>query len=515
MLNIHLPWSDGLIYWDAGSEGWDRIQKAAEPGEYKGAWTHWAFVKDAAAGEMAIYRDGALWHKEEGRTRPLSDAALAMIRAYADGNYKWSGRLADFRLWDKARTAEEIAADRSHRLTGREPGLVGYWPLDQIDPSGSTPDLAGNRPGDVKDATALPDDALAADLPPATTTAPAPQCRAGAGSRGCQGDAGAGTEARGAVAPSDSVLITILRYNEGRKRRLVRVKLKRMARDPFAFFRGTDHLYAAAWPDLRPPDAGPDIPICGDLHLENFGAYPHRRRGAPVRHQRLRRGGRGTLQPRPRPVRDEHLARRRGSGAHAMYRPWEWCSRTWTRTAERSAARTPNGRSMPGARLAKGPVWEILGKAALADQADLLDQNSERHKRGTRRIIRSKDRHPAIKPERRLAIRTAVEAYGDRKGRADFFKTLDVTGRVAGIGSLGLARYTVLVNGGGLSRTNRFFDLKECRPSAVLSCTDRAWPFPDESEAARVVRQGASSRPGRRRASTCWLSVRPLTDSGS
>ena len=70
-----------------------------------------------------------------------------------------------------------------------------------------------------------------------------------------------------------AVLEAILQFNRGRKRRLVRLKLRRMMGDPFTFFRGTNHLFAQAWPELRPPDVGPDILICGDLHLENFGAY--------------------------------------------------------------------------------------------------------------------------------------------------------------------------------------------------------------------------------------------------
>ncbi len=83
----------------------------------------------------------------------------------------------------------------------------------------------------------------------------------------------------------------------------------------------------------------------------------------------------------------------------------------------------------------------------------------------------------------------AVEAYWRDLGRAaPLRKTLDVTGRVAGIGSLGVLRYTVLVAGGGSSETNRLFDLKYCLPSSLEPCAARPWPFPDESDAARVVR---------------------------
>jgi len=35
------------------------------------------------------------------------------------------------RLWDRVRSPEAIAANKSRRLSGSEAGLVGYWPLDE------------------------------------------------------------------------------------------------------------------------------------------------------------------------------------------------------------------------------------------------------------------------------------------------------------------------------------------------------------------------------------------------
>ena len=35
----------------------------------------------------------------------------------------------DDRIWNVARTPEQIAANYTNRLTGTEEGLVGYWPL--------------------------------------------------------------------------------------------------------------------------------------------------------------------------------------------------------------------------------------------------------------------------------------------------------------------------------------------------------------------------------------------------
>ena len=115
----------------------------------------------------------------------------------------------------------------------------------------------------------------------------------------------------------DAVLEAIVQFNRGRKRKLVRLKLRRMLDDPFTFFRGTNHLFARAWPELHPPEVGPDILICGDLHLENFGAYRTSAGRFPLRYQRLRRRGGRPDQPGPRPVHDQHLPGRRAVDADA------------------------------------------------------------------------------------------------------------------------------------------------------------------------------------------------------
>lgn len=291
----------------------------------------------------------------------------------------------------------------------------------------------------------------------------------------------------GPAAGSESVLAAILRYNEGRKPRLVRLKLKRMARDPFAFFRGSNHLYAEAWRDLQPPDVGPSFPICGDLHLENFGAF-HDDKGdflydindfdealfAPCSLDLVRCATSIFLAA--------ELWRLTPLQASGMVLEF---LENYRSTVAGSNSRQAVDARVP--RLARGPIWDLLGKCALADQSGLLDRHTERRKLGTRRITRNKY-HPLLRPERFDAIRSAVEKYGTSSGRPEFFKTLDVTGRVAGVGSLGQARYLALVAGGGTAQTYRLFDIKECLPSSLRPVEARPWPFPDGSEAARVVR---------------------------
>jgi hypothetical protein len=41
------------------------------------------------------------------------------------------GAIDDLRIWNVARTGQEIRSFMGQELTGKEPGLVGYWPMDE------------------------------------------------------------------------------------------------------------------------------------------------------------------------------------------------------------------------------------------------------------------------------------------------------------------------------------------------------------------------------------------------
>ena len=47
----------------------------------------------------------------------------------SDPDAGFDGFISDLRIWNYARTQSEIQADMHKRLTGNEPGLVGYWPM--------------------------------------------------------------------------------------------------------------------------------------------------------------------------------------------------------------------------------------------------------------------------------------------------------------------------------------------------------------------------------------------------
>jgi hypothetical protein len=58
-------------------------------------------------------------------------------------HFFFAGQITEVCIWNKARTQQEIQSDMNKRLTGKEEGLVGYWPLNEG--SGNTvTDKTGN-----------------------------------------------------------------------------------------------------------------------------------------------------------------------------------------------------------------------------------------------------------------------------------------------------------------------------------------------------------------------------------
>lgn len=73
------------------------------------------------------------------------------------------------------------------------------------------------------------------------------------------------------LAPDRDPVATILEQNATLIARLVPLRMERMSRSPFAFFRGTAQIMAA---DLaQQPVSGEMVQACGDCHLANFGLF--------------------------------------------------------------------------------------------------------------------------------------------------------------------------------------------------------------------------------------------------
>ena len=118
-----------------------------------GRWTHLAATREGST--LRLYVDGALAKTFENYTTlsPWSsdyphDLTLGGVDggyAYASGLFQrnnisrsFAGAMREARVWNVARTDEEIAKNYDRRVHANEKGLVGYWPLDGADEAGAT-----------------------------------------------------------------------------------------------------------------------------------------------------------------------------------------------------------------------------------------------------------------------------------------------------------------------------------------------------------------------------------------
>jgi hypothetical protein len=108
VLNVHLPWSDSNVYFDAGngSGAYNRIFKNVSSSEYQG-WHNWVFTKNASTGQMKIYLDGTLWHSGTGLTQIIGTPNGAKYIGSSGLNFH-RGRIGVLHLYNRELSATEI-----------------------------------------------------------------------------------------------------------------------------------------------------------------------------------------------------------------------------------------------------------------------------------------------------------------------------------------------------------------------------------------------------------------------
>jgi hypothetical protein len=134
-LNIHMPWSNGRVYFDCGNAGagYDRIDKQATVAETEGLWQHWAFTKNTATGVMNIFLNGTLWHTGTGKTLPINIQKFVLGIDNAINNI-YFGTVDELAIFDAELSATTIANWMRKKITNTHPNyanLVAYYPLNE------------------------------------------------------------------------------------------------------------------------------------------------------------------------------------------------------------------------------------------------------------------------------------------------------------------------------------------------------------------------------------------------
>jgi probable HAF family extracellular repeat protein len=133
--NAHVPWSDGVVYWDFGAWlGFGRLSYTPPANSTVGQWQHWAFVASQSGNYMRIFRNGVQVAQKAGMTPRTQAGAenwdLKIGSAEPVGNYAASD-IDEFRVWNVARSAAEILNGYTNSLVGSQPGLVAYYRFDE------------------------------------------------------------------------------------------------------------------------------------------------------------------------------------------------------------------------------------------------------------------------------------------------------------------------------------------------------------------------------------------------
>ena len=133
--------SDGFFI--AQDEMWD--EDMLRYGAPKEEWFHIACVYDSQ--KQQVYLNGELAAERDWPGFIGSSHSPVKIGTFH--TQYWPGMLDEIRIWNRARTHEEIRSTMNAPLTGDEPGLAGYWNFDDrtvadLSPNGNHGALEGS-----------------------------------------------------------------------------------------------------------------------------------------------------------------------------------------------------------------------------------------------------------------------------------------------------------------------------------------------------------------------------------
>jgi uncharacterized protein (DUF2252 family) len=283
-------------------------------------------------------------------------------------------------------------------------------------------------------------------------------------------------------------VVEFMNYNRpfvARGPELLRLKVARMVASPFAFFRGTFHLFAAdvlnknheALPGLILD--GAELDLVGDIHSENYGTFKAAdgKVHYDVNDFDETTSGRFTFDV-ARLATSLFLAAREAVPGLEQTLPMlltflQTYAAEMQRLVKKGGSVDVNESSPSGTPA----VDEFVAQQAGSKRPPFIERLTAfdgKH----RQLVRGRQYYNL--PEDQTAqARRLLEDYRKRPGAPpgadDFYAVEDVAGRIAGIGSMGRYRYAVLIAGKGTAAArNVILEFKESLPSAYDICRGRS-----------------------------------------
>ncbi|WP_347989429.1 DUF2252 domain-containing protein [Methylomonas sp. AM2-LC] len=269
-------------------------------------------------------------------------------------------------------------------------------------------------------------------------------------------------------------------FNKGRDPERLLLKYQAMQNDIFSFLRGTCHLFYQDWPQVSELNQAPLAWISGDQHLENFGSYKGDNR---LSYFDLNDFDEAILAPctwdlarflcsllvGAQTLGVEQAQALKLCEAFMSSYTYELteCKPRWI---ERSTA--------------TGMIRYLLKNLKRRSRVDLLNERTTIH-HGERRLKLDGIKTLPINAEDKQRVIELIDRFAARQEKPEFFHVVDVARRIAGVGSLGLERYVIMIQGKGTDN-HYLLDLKYQPGSALSPYVTNAQPL-WQSEAERVV----------------------------
>jgi uncharacterized protein (DUF2252 family) len=265
----------------------------------------------------------------------------------------------------------------------------------------------------------------------------------------------------------------IEKFNQSRPAALRQQKYQAMATDPFSFFRGTCHLFHQDWPVGAAIDRTPQIWICGDLHLENFGTY--KGIGSEDLHLPKRQvyfGINDFDEAALAPVTRD-LARLAVSillvGKHIGL-PKDERSELATEMWDKYCNTVATGEVSTLSK-ADGIVGELLQTANDRQRPEFL----RKYLADDHSLQNIEDKLLPVPEPRRSQVLAVYQEWAALQSRPAFYDCLDIKQRIAGLGSLGVDRYLLLIAGKSVEK-RYLLDFKEQPTPALQLASQPGWP---------------------------------------